>query len=379
MTNYLNKASQFTEAVIKIAKSNGHHDFVEQACNKESQARFLENIKSFGATDRSGTGNTPATGSGFLQVNSAPIQVYSQPSGIKDAIVSRGFSFAPNGNLISGTPGRGFEVEMPTLRFSGESRYKTFDQALDLDDSSVTRGLSTYKLIPRRYVVQLPFTTLQGISTNHSLSDMYNIYREQDKVDKQLLMDRILVDSLNPLIGNTSIVNTSLSTQASFPLISSIFDMEASLYSEGAQTVALLVNYKQAKRIADELLSSGVRIDNFSGSTLGGRKFNLTNSNSPYYGNIGAVEVFRTNLIKDQYVSSAGAIDANTGGNKSAMFAFDPSAVANNKGSEEYEKFVVETETNMVRAITNGGCQLAAICHAGGVVVEPTRATYVTF
>lgn len=379
MTNYLNKARQFTEAVIKIAKSEGYHDFVEQACNKESQARFLENMKSFGATDRSGTGNTPATGSGFLQVNSAPIQVYSQPSGIKDAIISRGFSFAPNGNLISGTPGRGFEVEMPTLRFSGESRYKTFDQALDLDDSSVTRGLSTYKLIPRRYVVQLPFTTLQGISTNHSLSDMYNIYREQDKVDKQLLMDRILVDSLNPLVGNTSIVNTSLSTQANFPLISSIFDMEASLYEQGVQTVAVLVNYKQAKRIADELLSSGVRTDNFSGSTLGGRKFNLTNSNSPYYGNIGAVEVFRTNLIKDEYVSSAGAIDANTGGNKSAMFAFDPSAVANNKGSEEYEKFVVETETNMVRAITNGGCQLAAICHAGGVVVEPTRATYVTF
>ena len=379
MTNYLNKASQFTEAVIKIAKSNGHHDFVEQACNKESQARFLENMKSFGATDRVGTGNTPATGSGFLQVNSAPIQVYSQPSGIKDAIVSRGFSFAPNGNLISGTPGRGFEVEMPTLRFSGESRYKTFDQALDLDDSSVTRGLSTYKLIPRRYVVQLPFTTLQGISTNHSLSDMYNIYREQDKVDKQLLMDRILVDSLNPLIGNTSIVNTSLSTQADFPLISSIFDMEETLYSEGAQTVAVLVNYKTAKRIADELLSSGVRTDNFSGSTLGGRKFNLTSSNSPYFGTVGAVEVFRTNLIKDEYVSSAGAIDANTGGNKGAMFAFDPSAVANNKGSEEYEKFVVETETNMVRAITNGGCQLAAICHAGGVVVEPTRATYVTF
>ena len=379
MTNYLNKASQFTEAVIKIAKSNGHHDFVEQACNKESQAKFLENIKSFGATDRTGAGNTPATGSGFLQVNSAPIQVYSQPSGIKDAIVSRGFSFAPNGNLISGTPGRGFEVEMPTLRFSGESRYKTFDQALDLDDSSVTRGLSTYKLIPRRYVVQLPFTTLQGISTNHSLSDMYNIYREQDKVDKQLLMDRILVDSLNPLIGNTSIVNTSLSTQADFPLISSIFDMEETLYSEGAQTVAVLVNYKTAKRIADELLSSGVRTDNFSGSTLGGRKFNLTSSNSPYFGTVGAVEVFRTNLIKDEYVSSAGAIDANTGGNKGAMFAFDPSAVANNKGSEEYEKFVVETETNMVRAITNGGCQLAAICHAGGVVVEPTRATYVTF
>lgn len=379
MTNYLNKARQFTETVIKVAKSNGYDDFVEKACNKESQARFLENMKSFTATDRSGTGNTPATGSGFLQVNSAPIQVYSQPSGIKDAIVSRGFSFAPNGNLISGTPGRGFEVEMPTLRFSGESRYKTFDQALDLDDSSVTRGLSTYKLIPRRYVVQLPFTTLQGISTNHSLSDMYNIYREQDKVDKQLLMDRILVDSLNPLIGNTSIVNASLSTQANFPLISSIFDMEASLYEQGVQTVAVLVNYKQAKRIADELLSSGVRTDNFSGSTLGGRKFNLTNSNSPYYGNIGAVEVFRTNLIKDKYVSSAGAIDANTGGNKSAMFAFDPSAVANNKGSEEYEKFVVETETNMVRAITNGGCQLAAICHAGGVVVEPTRATYVTF
>ena len=61
------------------------------------------------------------------------------------------------------------------------------------------------------------------------------------------------------------------------------------------------------------------------------------------------------------------------------MFAFDPSAVANNKGSEEYEKFVVETKTNMVRAITNGGCQLGAICHAGGVVVEATRATYVTF
>ena len=379
MTNYLNKASQFTKTVIEVAKSNGYHDFVEQACNKESQARFLENIKSFGATDRTGTGNTPATGSGFLQVNSAPIQVYSQPSGIKDAIVSRGFSFAPNGNLISGTPGRGFEVEMPTLRFSGRSRYKTFHQGLDLDDSSVTRGLSTYKLIPRRYVVQLPFTTLQGISTNHSLSDMYNIYREQDKVDKQLLMDRILVDSLNPLIGNTSIVNASLSTHPDFPLISSIFDMEETLYSEGAQTVVLLVSYKTAKRISDELLSDKIRTNNYSGSTLGGRNFNLTDSNSPYFGNIGAVEVFRTNLIKDVYVSSAGAIDANTGGNKGAMFAFDPSAVANNKGSEEYEKFVVETETNMVRAITNGGCQLAAICHAGGVVVEPTRATYVTF
>ena len=379
MTNYLNKASQFTKTVIEVAKSNGYHDFVEQACNKESQAKFLENIKSFGATDRTGTGNTPQTGSGFLQVNSAPIQVYSQPSGIKDAIVSRGFSFAPNGNLISGTPGRGFEVEMPTLRFSGRSRYKTFDQALDLDDSSVTRGLSTYKLIPRRYVVQLPFTTLQGISTNHSLSDMYNIYREQDKVDKQLLMDRILVDSLNPLIGNTSIVNASLSTHPDFPLISSIFDMEETLYSEGAQTVVLLVSYKTAKRISDELLSDKIRTNNYSGSTLGGRNFNLTDSNSPYFGNIGAVEVFRTNLIKDVYVSSAGAIDANTGGNKGAMFAFDPSAVANNKGSEEYEKFVVETETNMVRAITNGGCQLAAICHAGGVVVEPTRATYVTF
>ena len=379
MTNYLNKASQFTKTVIEVAKSNGYHDFVEQACNKESQARFLENIKSFGATDRTGAGNTPATGSGFLQVNSAPIQVYSQPSGIKDAIVSRGFSFAPNGNLISGTPGRGFEVEMPTLRFSGRSRYKTFDQALDLDASSVTRGLSTYKLIPRRYVVQLPFTTLQGISTNHSLSDMYNIYREQDKVDKQLLMDEILVDSLNPLIGNTSIVNASLSTHPDFPLISSIFDMEETLYSEGAQTVAVLVSYKTAKRISDELLSDKIRTNNYSGSTLGGRNFNLTDSNSPYFGNIGAVEVFRTNLIKDVYVSSAGAIDANTGGNKGAMFAFDPSAVANNKGSEEYEKFVVETETNMVRAITNGGCQLAAICHAGGVVVEATRATYVTF
>ena len=379
MTNYLNKASQFTEAVIKIAKSNGYHDFVEQACNKESQARFLENMKSFGATDRSGTGNTPATGSGFLQVNSAPIQVYSQPSGIKDAIVSRGFSFAPNGNLISGTPGRGFEVEMPTLRFSGESRYKTFDQALDLDDSSVTRGLSTYKLIPRRYVVQLPFTTLQGISTNHSLSDMYNIYREQDKVDKQLLMDRILVDSLNPLIGNTSIVNASLSTHPDFPLISSIFDMEETLYSEGAQTVALLVSYKTAKRISDELLSDKIRTNNYSGSTLKGRQFNLTDSNSPYFGSIGAVEVFRTNLIKDEYVSSAGAIDANTGGNKGAMFAFDPSAVANNTGSEEYEMFAVETEPNRVRAIANGGYQLGAVCHAGGVVVEPTRATYVTF
>jgi hypothetical protein len=339
----------------------------------------LENIKSFGATDRTGAGNTPATGSGFLQVNSAPIQVYSQPSGIKDAIVSRGFSFAPNGNLISGTPGLGFEVQMPTLRFSGESRYKTFDQALDLDDSSVTRGLSTYKLIGHKYVVQLPFTTLQGISMNHSLNDMYNIYREQDKVEKQLLMDRILVNSLNPLIGNTSIVNTSLSTHPDFPLISSIYDMEETLYSEGVQTVALLVSYKTAKRISDELLSDKIRTNNYSGSTLGGRKFNLTDSNSPYFGTIGAVEVFRTNLIKDEYVSSTGAIDANTGGNKGAMFAFDPSAVANNTGSEEYETFAVETETNMVRAITNGGYQLGAVCHAGGVVVEPTRATYVTF
>ena len=380
MTNYLNKASQFTKAIVEVAKSNGYHDFVEQACNKESQARFLENIKSFGATDRSGTGNTPATGSGFLQVNSAPIQVYSQPSGIKDAIVSRGFSFAPNGNLISGTPGRAFEVEMPTLRFSGRSRYKTFDQALDLDDSSVTRGLASYKLIARRYVVKLPFTTLQGISMNHSLSDMYNIYREQDKVDKQILMDEILVDNLNPLIGNTSIVNTPLSTQASFPLISSIFDMEASLYSQGVRRVAVLLNYTQATRVADELLGSGVRTDNFSGSTLGGRKFNLADANSPYFGTVGAVELFRTDLIKDEYVTSAGGtITANTGGDKSAMFAFDSSAVANHKGSEEYDKFVVETETNMVEAITNGGYRLGAVCHAGGVVVEPTRATYVTF
>ena len=58
MTNYLNKASRFTKTVIEVAKSNGYHDFVEQACNKESQARFLENIKSFGATDRTGAGNT---------------------------------------------------------------------------------------------------------------------------------------------------------------------------------------------------------------------------------------------------------------------------------------------------------------------------------
>ena len=82
MTNYLNQASKFTKAIVEVAKANGYHDFVEQACNKESQARFLENIKSFTATDRTGAGNTPATGSGFLQVNSAPIQVYSQPSGI---------------------------------------------------------------------------------------------------------------------------------------------------------------------------------------------------------------------------------------------------------------------------------------------------------
>lgn len=380
MTNYLNKASQFTEAVIKVAKLNGYHDFVEQACNKESQARFLENIKSFGATDRIGQGNTPATGSGFLQINSAPIQVYSQPSGIKDAIVSRGFSFAPNGNLISGTPGRAFEVEMPTLRFSGRSRYKTFDQALDLDDSSVTRGLASYKLIARRYVVKLPFTTLQGISMNHSLNDMYNIYREQDKVDKQILMDEILVDSLNPIIGNTSIVNTPLSTNAKFPIVSSIFDMQTSLYSQGARRVAVLLNYMQANRVAEELLGSDVRVSNYSGFTEDGRKFNLTDSNSPYFGNVGAVELFRTDLIKDEYVTSAGgAITANSGGDKSAIFAFDSSAVANHKGSEEYDKFVVETETNMVEAITNGGYRLGAICHAGGVVVEPTRATYVTF
>ena len=209
---------------------------------------------------------------------------------------------------------------------------------------------------------------------------MYNIYREQDKVDKQLLMDEILVDSLNPIVGNTSIVNTPLSTIAKFPIVSSIFDMQKSLHSQGAKRVAVLLNYEQANRVAEELLGSDIRVSNYSGFTEDGRKFNLTDSNSPYFGNVGAVELFRTNLIEDEFVTSAGGtITANTGGDKSAMFAFDSSAVANNKGSEEYEKFVVETETNMVRAITNGGCQLAAICHAGGVVVEPTRATYVTF
>lgn len=381
MSNNIQKGTDFIQTVVEVAKARKAKEFLQEVCNEKSQAEFLENMKSFTATDRTGSGNTPATGSGFLQVNSTPIQTFSPKGGLKNAILERGFEFSPNGR-VSGSFANGFIVETPTLTFSDETRYKTFDQNLDLDDTTTVKGLSTYNLLGHRYVVNLPYNILQGVSANHNLTDMYNIYRQRDVQDQMLLMDKILIDKMSPLV-NTSITNGLLSTQPNFPLIATIFDLESILHDQGVESVAVALNFKQAQKLKTELLQSGVRTSNLGGTTTGStindQSFSIEKGNGAYFGTIGGVEVFRTrgNLIKNTYTVSSGAITANTGGNNSAMFAFDPSAIANHKGNPDYDSF--EVTQDQISAIKNNGPQLGAVTYAGGVVIEASRATYATF
>ena len=390
----MNKQSQqFVEKLVKVIKArpNDGEEIAKKIASAENQAKFyedIENQKSFTATGQSGSGNTPATGSGFLQTNLAPIQVFSQPSDLLGAIKARGYEFGPIGNVISGNAGLGFNVNMPVMSFTGGSMYKSIDQAIldssgNLVEPNVTKGLATYEIIPHRYALNLPYITLQGISTSHSLTNLYNIYQKQDLVQRQKKLSEILVDTLMPIgtLGNTNIANITFSTETDFPMIATVYDLTRTLYNDGAERVAVLMNYKACQRLQTELTRSGVRVSNFgqgqTGETINGQAFSINQGNGTYFGTIGGVDVFRARQIEDTLTDSSGAITARTGGSQSAVFAFDPLAIANHEGSQEYNMFVIEEDK--LRTIINGGVKLGALYHAGGVAIQGTRVVYSTF
>ena len=388
----LENAQKFIKGVSQVLKENrvesSHYNSI---VGKEQQMQLLnhvQNIKSFTATSRVGDGNTPENGSGFLQTVPTKIKVFNIREDLIGTIMSKGYNFAQDGNLlgrIATSKGYGYSVEVPTINFNEGTRFKPISEAMNFDDPLTKKGLASYILDGYRYGVKLPFHTIQGISANHTLTDFYEIYRQQDPQERASLMTQILINSLiDPQILST----VTAEDDPSFPIIKTIFTLSDRLFEQGSiERTAILLNYGMATKLKNELMSANVRTHNFGSSAsakaIETGNFSVESGGGVYFGQIGAVDIFRTREIKNNYSESAGQIgpvvpDTDTStARHTAIIAFDPNAVTNHMGSEDLNKFVVETDE--VRSIMDGNKKLASVVYAGGTVLEPSRVDYSLF
>jgi hypothetical protein len=361
----VNRANQFFVAWQRMVDADIKTPFTDKENLKSmvrtSQEEFMNEYSSILKNQKAVTGGATATGEGLVNIEYNPIE---------EILDIKGGAFRNSGVRFSseqiGT------AHFPTATGTGDFTAATAGSSTTND---VTPTFYDQTVPINDYIAEIPIYN-HPVLTSYvgSPAQLYSLFEAALEEKKKVLEDDLLAQALSGS-GAITILPTSSATYA--PIASSIQDLIVKRIRKYGR-VKVYVNHDGMYRWLDERDADG----NFP-SLSAKFVFNNNSQEVPEVGRVGTfagAEVHIVPKILSTYTTNASnAINAQTGGTKTAAFVGIPNMAGIARGRREFDTISVFNHTNDLTAFRTNQTIMGALTHMGANVLNPDAWGYYAF
>lgn len=361
----VNRANQFFVAWQRMVDADIKTPFTDKENLKSmvrtSQEEFVNEYSSILKSQKAVTGGATATGEGLVNIEYNPIE---------EILDIKGGAFRNSGVRFS-------SEQIGTAHFPTATG--TGDFAAANAGSSTTNDVTpTFydQTVPiNDYIAEIPIYN-HPVLTSYvgSPAQLYSLFEAALEEKKKVLEDDLLAQALS---GSTDVTILPTSSASFAPIASSIQDLIVKRIRKYGR-VKVYVNHDGMYRWLDERDADG----NFP-SLFAKFVFSNNSQEVPEFGRVGTfagAEVHIVPKILSTYTTNASnAINAQTGGTKTAAFVGIPNMAGIARGRREFDTISVFNHTNDLTAFRTNQTIMGALTHMGANVLNPDAWGYYAF